>query len=100
MRLIAVIDDPRVVERILRHLGAGHDPPGVSPPPGLSGPYTCEPCEDVGPTTKTCSRTDDHRRGATPERLGYASVAPTPPRALPHCLPSVPSCALSSGIAA
>ena len=27
MRVIAVIDDPRVVEKILRHLGAWHDPP-------------------------------------------------------------------------
>jgi hypothetical protein len=27
MRVIAVIDDARVVENILRHLGAWHDPP-------------------------------------------------------------------------
>jgi hypothetical protein len=27
MRVIAVIDDPRLVEKILRHLGAWHDPP-------------------------------------------------------------------------
>ncbi len=60
MRVIAVIDDPRVVEKILRHLGAWHDPPacaeatagrpaGLSPP-GAAGPYTYEPCDDVDPT--------------------------------------------------
>jgi hypothetical protein len=27
MRVIAVIDDPRVTEKVLRHLGAWHDPP-------------------------------------------------------------------------
>ncbi|MEI7941531.1 MAG: hypothetical protein WCK27_33045, partial [Verrucomicrobiota bacterium] len=27
MRVLAAIDDPRVVEKILRHLGAWHDPP-------------------------------------------------------------------------
>jgi hypothetical protein len=27
MRVIALIDDPRLVEKILRHLGAWHDPP-------------------------------------------------------------------------
>ena len=33
MRVIAVIDNPRVVDKILRHLGARHDPPaGLSPP--------------------------------------------------------------------
>jgi hypothetical protein len=54
MRVIAVIDDPWVVEQILRHLGAWHDPPPRTPPQGLPGPYTYEPCEDVDPTTKTC----------------------------------------------
>ena len=44
MRVIAVIDDPRVTEKILRHLGAWHAPPaGLSPPPG-AGPYTWELC--------------------------------------------------------
>jgi hypothetical protein len=47
MRVIAVIDDPRVVEKILRHLDAGR-PAGLSPP-GASGPYTYEPCGDVDP---------------------------------------------------
>ena len=46
---IAVIDDPRVVEKILRHLGAWHDPPPRPPPQGLPGPYTYEPCDDVDP---------------------------------------------------
>ena len=49
MRVIAVIDDPQAVEKILRHLGAWHDPPvGVSPPGG-SRPYTYEPGGDVDP---------------------------------------------------
>ncbi|MGD0536153.1 MAG: hypothetical protein ABSC03_00775 [Verrucomicrobiota bacterium] len=29
MRVIAVIDDPQVTEKILRHLGAWHHPEGV-----------------------------------------------------------------------
>jgi len=59
MRVIAVIGDPRVVEPILRHLGAWHDPPacpsfGAGRPPrpspqGVPGPYTYEPCKDVHP---------------------------------------------------
>jgi hypothetical protein len=50
MRVLAVIDDPRVVEKILRHLGAWHDPPARPPPQGVRGPYTYEPCDDVDPT--------------------------------------------------
>ena len=50
MRAIAVIDDPLVAEKILRHLGAWHDPPARLPPPGATGPYTYEPCDDVAPT--------------------------------------------------
>jgi hypothetical protein len=50
MRVIAVVDDPRVVEKILRHLGAWHDPPPRPPPQGVRGPYTYEPCDDVDPT--------------------------------------------------
>jgi hypothetical protein len=46
MRVIAVIDDPRVVERILRHLGAWHDPPSDRPPPGAPGAYTREPYDE------------------------------------------------------
>ena len=34
MRVIAMIDDPRVTENILRHLGAWHAPPAGS---GRSG---------------------------------------------------------------
>jgi hypothetical protein len=45
MRVIAVIDDARVAEKIPCHVGAWHDPP----PPDGSGPYTYEPCEDVDP---------------------------------------------------
>ena len=40
---------PQVVEKILRHLGAWHDPPAIPPPSGGSGPYTYEPCDDVDP---------------------------------------------------
>jgi hypothetical protein len=48
MRVIAVVDDPRVVEKILRHLGAWLDPPRP-PPQGIPGPYAYEPCDDVDP---------------------------------------------------
>jgi hypothetical protein len=47
------------VEKILRHLGAWHDPPACLPqprrrqtglpPPSATGPYTYEPCRDVDP---------------------------------------------------
>ena len=50
MRVIAVVDDARVVEKILRHLGAWHDPPARPPPQGVPAPYTYEPCDDVDPT--------------------------------------------------
>ena len=60
MRVLAVIDDPRAVEKILRHLGAWHDPPACLPqtrrrqaglsPPGDEGSYTYEPCDDADPT--------------------------------------------------
>jgi len=46
MRVIAVIDDRRVVEKILRHLGAWHDPPAILPSLGASRPYIHEPCEE------------------------------------------------------
>ena len=49
MRVIAVIDDPRVVEKILPHLGAWHDPPPRPLPLAGAGPYIYEPCEDVDP---------------------------------------------------
>jgi hypothetical protein len=42
MRAIAVIDNPLVAEKILRHLGAWHEPPAACP-----RPYTYEPCQDV-----------------------------------------------------
>ncbi len=48
-RVLAVMDDPRVVEKILRQLGAWHDPPARPPPAGVPGPYIREPCQDVGP---------------------------------------------------
>ena len=49
MRVIAVIGDPKVTEKILRHLSAWHDPPAGLSPPGATGPYTYEPCGDVDP---------------------------------------------------
>jgi hypothetical protein len=49
MRVIAVIDDPQAVEKVLRHLGAWHDLPAGLSPPGGSRPYTYEPCGDVDP---------------------------------------------------
>ena len=50
MRVIAIVVDPRVVERILRRLGVWHDPPARLPAPGAPGPYTHEACDDVDPT--------------------------------------------------
>ena len=49
MRVIAVIDGQRLVQIILRHLGAWQVPPARESPPGASGPYTHEPCDDVDP---------------------------------------------------
>ncbi|HLH54465.1 MAG TPA: hypothetical protein VKY92_12695 [Verrucomicrobiae bacterium] len=49
MRVIALIDDPEVVRKILRHLGLWHDPP---PPAALPRPSNCilEPwLEDLMP---------------------------------------------------
>jgi hypothetical protein len=45
--VIAVIDDPRVVETILRHLGAWRDPPAVLSAPGAPRPCAYEPCGEV-----------------------------------------------------
>jgi hypothetical protein len=50
MRVIAVIDDSRAVEKILRQLGAWRDPPPRLPPQAVPGPYTYEPCDAVDPT--------------------------------------------------
>lgn len=49
MRVIAVIDQPRVIQKILRHLGLWHDPPVPRSHPGDSEPYTRHPCDDVDP---------------------------------------------------
>jgi hypothetical protein len=49
MRVIAVIDDPQIVEKILRHLGAWHNPPACLPLSVLPGTYTYEPYDDVDP---------------------------------------------------
>ena len=42
MRVIAAIDDPRVVEKSLRHLALWHDPPPNSPP-GPAGVLARQP---------------------------------------------------------
>ena len=44
--MVAVIDDPRVVQKILRDLRAWHDPPADLSPPGAERLYTHEPCEE------------------------------------------------------
>ena len=52
MRIISVIDDPRITEKILRHLGvwAGPDASAARPPPGpAEGGWTYEPFGDVDP---------------------------------------------------
>jgi hypothetical protein len=48
--VISVIDDPRVTEKILRHLGAWHDPQPRSTPEAVLGAYIYEPCEEVDAT--------------------------------------------------
>ena len=79
MRVIAVIDQRAVIEKILRHLGQWNGTPPLAParapPDPDAGPWTREPCDDVdpmpacragrprsaaqaGPTTKTSSPTD------------------------------------------
>jgi hypothetical protein len=40
MRVIAVIDDPCLVRKILRHLCAWHGPPARGSPPGAPGAYS------------------------------------------------------------
>ena len=50
MRVIAVIDQPEVIEKILRCLGLWCGGTAGRPPPGrVSGPWTREPCQDVDP---------------------------------------------------
>ena len=50
MRVIALIDDRRVVEKILRHLGVWHDPPLRPAPQGPPASCTYEPSADVDQT--------------------------------------------------
>ncbi len=47
--MMSKICSPKVTEKILRHLGAWHDPPARPPPQGVRGPYTYEPCLDADP---------------------------------------------------
>ena len=47
MRVIAIIDNPEVTEKILRHLGLWCGPPSGRPPTGkASEPWTHEPYFD------------------------------------------------------
>lgn len=47
MRVLAIIDDPNVTEKILRHLGLWCGPPAGRPPPGRNmAPWTSEPWLD------------------------------------------------------
>ena len=49
-RGVAVIDDPTVVEKILRHLGVWHDPPSEPLARADPGSWTYEPFADVDHT--------------------------------------------------
>ena len=53
MRLIAVIDQRAVIEKILRHLGQWNGTPPLAParapPAANTGLWTREPCDDVDP---------------------------------------------------
>lgn len=49
MRVIALIDDPRLVEKSLRHLGSWHDPPAGLPRPSATRPCAYEPYGYVDP---------------------------------------------------
>ena len=49
MRVLALIDDRAVAEKILRHLGVWHAPPVVMTTPGSSGNHTRVPFDDVDP---------------------------------------------------
>jgi hypothetical protein len=51
MRVVALIDGPRAVETILRHLGVWHDPPPKPPLPGLPGFSPVGPEGDFGGRT-------------------------------------------------
>jgi hypothetical protein len=52
MRMIAVIDQPKVIEKMLRHLGlwSGLLPPTGPGPPAPPNPLRYEPFDDVDPT--------------------------------------------------
>ena len=51
MRVIAVIDQRVVIEKILRHLGQWNGTPPLAPArsPPDAGDWTREPCDDVDP---------------------------------------------------
>jgi hypothetical protein len=49
MRIVAIINDPPVIEKILRHRHAWHDPPAMSSPTEVPESYRYEPCDDVDP---------------------------------------------------
>ena len=56
MTLVRMVH-PRLVEKLLRHLGAWHDPPPKPPPPTLPGPFTYQLFASNG-------KSAGHQRGA------------------------------------
>ncbi len=97
MRVIAVIDQREVVEKILRHLGLWNGTPPLAParaPPDANvGPWTRKPFDDMdpmpacragrrrsaaqaGPITKTSSATEDEPPARMFFSAGLASGSP------------------------
>jgi len=78
MRLIAVLDQLAVAEKILRHLGLWSGTPSPaparSPPGGAAGPWIREPCDGVNPcpTTKSSSLIKDE----PPARVFFPPACP------------------------
>ncbi len=66
MRMVAVIDQREVVEKILRHLDLWSGTPLLTPARAPlnagAGPWTREPFDDVDPCLSTASRGQETRR--------------------------------------
>ena len=92
MRLIATIEDPRVIRRILAHLGLptqGSDPSPSRPPPGATGDlfadllaYARDPAPALGRAPSRSARTPARRASAD-------GVGITPRGHMPLSVPSV-----------
>ena len=80
MRVIAVLDDPQVVEKILRHLGARNDPPAALPPPGGSRWPHLQTLWRGGPQARLRECADELRgTAADPSaKRSHASATPFP----------------------